>query len=760
MDRNNDRKAYFPQILIALLLSVSSVFAASVYLNDFQIIAGGAGLYSSGTSIFLNESYTDTLYYPLLLNPNNYYNSSTLPDGLNMSQVVAGIGNWSADKIDYLLIIDQRYNDTQGYVDYIAAINLTNGTNGVDGVNGMNGQSTNVTVTNNGNGTYLWVFFYANGTNYANFTTSNLTGSQGIQGIQGIQGVAGINGTNGVNGTSFSVSTGYLYDNGSNVIFFNETKLNSTIDSRDNDSVYNFTNGTGLLLSGTIFSISNVYLNSNYLNVSDQRYNDSVSQLFENGTGISSIQAKGIKGDGQMRLVNGSSTITGIGTTFLGGGLKNLEAYAYFYIGSKKYFAWPVSSNTSATLTATLFGGAINWTYANLTTDFYLLINNASGDESRALGMSSTASGLASLAAGSKTVASGSYSFAAGDTTIANATGAVALGVSTVASGYNSFASGFSTTASGNTAFAAGQNTVADGLYGVAMGYGSHAGSYSFAFGRETNAEAVGAVSMGYKTNVTSYADLVIGRYNVGGGTFNSWVATDPVFEIGNGASTSSLSNALTIYKNGNQSINGNMSINGSVFLNGVLLTMSSNVADGSLNTTKLNSTNSPIVNDFVSVGTNGQFTYTRGEFIESINITTTQLSTTSNTVWTDGTNLTLYLNNASTYLVKCEIVQDAASVYTGVVLRVNTTGTPSYVRTTYTKMSTASAMETFTGTSTSSNSFSATGSSSTASIAQLNSLVVTSSGDSVQTVELRSEVSGSSVHIETGSYCMAVRVS
>ena len=45
----------------------------------------------------------------------------------------------------------------------------------------------------------------------------------------------------------------YIYNNGSNFFFLNETKLNSTIDARDSDTTY--TNGTGLSLVGTTFSL-------------------------------------------------------------------------------------------------------------------------------------------------------------------------------------------------------------------------------------------------------------------------------------------------------------------------------------------------------------------------------------------------------------------------------------------------------------------------------------------------------------------------
>jgi hypothetical protein len=98
------------------------------------------------------------------------------------------------------------------------------GADGQDGINGTDGTSVNISnVIDNADGTYTWIF--SDGTN---FTTSNLTGPQGIQGPQGPAGVNGTDGADGVNGTdgtSFDVSGAYLYNNGSNVIFFNDSAL-------------------------------------------------------------------------------------------------------------------------------------------------------------------------------------------------------------------------------------------------------------------------------------------------------------------------------------------------------------------------------------------------------------------------------------------------------------------------------------------------------------------------------------------------------
>lgn len=106
----------------------------------------------------------------------------------------------------------------------------------------------------------------------------------------------------------------------------------------------------------------------------------------------------------------------------------------------------------------------------------------------------------------------------------------IAMGFSTEASGLASFTAGVLSSASGYAATAFGQQTIAPGIYSVAHGY-------------RTYGEAM---------NVA-----VFGRFNVGGGNPTSWVATDPLFEVGNGYGSSSFqrNNAFTILKNGNVGI-------------------------------------------------------------------------------------------------------------------------------------------------------------------------------------------------------------
>jgi len=114
-----------------------------------------------------------------------------------------------------------------------------------------------------------------------------------------------------------------------------------------------------------------------------------------------------------------------------------------------------------------------------------------------------------------------------------------------IASGTNSVAFGYNTTASGYQSTAFGAYTTAT-LYG------------STAFGYTTNASGWYSTAFGITTSAQSFASFVIGRCNEVSGTTGSWVLTDPIFVIGNGAwsgDCTSSHNAMTVLKNGNVGI-------------------------------------------------------------------------------------------------------------------------------------------------------------------------------------------------------------
>ncbi len=94
----------------------------------------------------------------------------------------------------------------------------------------------------------------------------------------------------------------------------------------------------------------------------------------------------------------------------------------------------------------------------------------------------------------------------------------------------------------GASSIGVGTNVTASGTDSSAFGYGSTAsGAYSFAAG-------IGTVALAYDS-------VALGAYNIPSGSGTGWVATDPLFTIGNGSGSTSLSSALTVLKNGNVGI-------------------------------------------------------------------------------------------------------------------------------------------------------------------------------------------------------------
>ncbi|MEE4177055.1 MAG: hypothetical protein V2I46_06045 [Bacteroides sp.] len=151
--------------------------------------------------------------------------------------------------------------------------------------------------------------------------------------------------------------------------------------------------------------------------------------------------------------------------------------------------------------------------------------------------------GDGSTAMGSRTIASGESSTAMGSGTIASGEASTAMGLGTTASEISSFAMGFGTEATGISSTAMGYSSIASGHTSTAIGY-------------FTNASGNNSTALGNFTNAPSAFETVIGTYNTAytPASINSWNAADRLFVIGNGTS-SALSNAMTVLKNGNVGI-------------------------------------------------------------------------------------------------------------------------------------------------------------------------------------------------------------
>ncbi len=119
-----------------------------------------------------------------------------------------------------------------------------------------------------------------------------------------------------------------------------------------------------------------------------------------------------------------------------------------------------------------------------------------------------------------------------------------ASGFNTIASGNYSSALGFITTASGDYSSSIGAYTIASNDYATAMGYASVAsGRASTALGFSTTSKAVGSFSTGLFNDISDSPSP------------SATFPTDRIFQIGNGNSEATRSNAVTVLKNGNAGI-------------------------------------------------------------------------------------------------------------------------------------------------------------------------------------------------------------
>ncbi|MCB2220286.1 MAG: tail fiber domain-containing protein [Bacteroidetes bacterium] len=109
----------------------------------------------------------------------------------------------------------------------------------------------------------------------------------------------------------------------------------------------------------------------------------------------------------------------------------------------------------------------------------------------------------------------------------------------------------------GWASIAIGNNTRASGAGSVALGIRANAINFgSVALGHLSRTKGNSAVSAGYYTRADAFVSMAVGAGNVGGGSSDSWINTDPIFEVGNSIDTNNRSNAFTVMKNGRVGIN------------------------------------------------------------------------------------------------------------------------------------------------------------------------------------------------------------
>lgn len=185
---------------------------------------------------------------------------------------------------------------------------------------------------------------------------------------------------------------------------------------------------------------------------------------------------------------------------------------------------------------------------------------NNIGFASAAFGSNTKALGESSAAFGSNNEAMGSYAFVTGRESKATGIYSVATGYRTEAQGYATSTFGENTIAAFDYAFATGTRTSAIGAASFTSGaYNLAYGIASFATGYEGIVNADFGVVTGRRNVNNAYASLVIGTFNdsIIGTSKTTFVATDPVFIVGNGTADNARSNALVVRKNGDAAITG-----------------------------------------------------------------------------------------------------------------------------------------------------------------------------------------------------------
>ena len=182
-----------------------------------------------------------------------------------------------------------------------------------------------------------------------------------------------------------------------------------------------------------------------------------------------------------------------------------------------------------------------------------------------------------SVAMGSGNTASGQFSLALVNGSSAEAESAVAIGNGARAVQQDDMALGQSALANGSSATAIGESTEATGQSSIAIGSSAHSiGLESTALGKSCQAEATNSTAIGFASQALgneslaigsgirtdSFREFSLGSHNTnGGGNKTTWVATDRLLAIGNGATALGASNAMVILKNGNTGIGINSPI-------------------------------------------------------------------------------------------------------------------------------------------------------------------------------------------------------
>ncbi|MFZ9596738.1 MAG: DUF1566 domain-containing protein, partial [Bdellovibrionia bacterium] len=285
-----------------------------------------------------------------------------------------------------------------------------------------------------------------------------------------------------------------------------------------------------------------------------------VSRAGDSMSGALSLPANGLAVGSNQLVVSGGNVGIGVGSPS-----NALTVNGSFAV---PYRAW----NTGPSVNLPNFSGGSDlnvmfWDqkkgafFAGEVSGISLTPNNM-GDASASFGFDTRALAEASATFGFETRALGWASFSAGSANQVYGDGSFIAGGGynqiSVTGDYSFLGGGYNNDVTSYSSFLAGgmdnlvsgdESFVGGGDYNQAIGWASFVG------GGWTN-RARGDLSfvIGEQNDSKSYAQFTLGRFNAWSGTENptAWVATDPLFVVGNGTSTAARSNAFMMLKNGN----------------------------------------------------------------------------------------------------------------------------------------------------------------------------------------------------------------
>jgi len=337
---------------------------------------------------------------------------------------------------------------------------------------------------------------------------------------------------------------------------------NLTASWTDIDTDTTYSNGSGLILTGTAFSLNEDYTDILY---------------FKNGSGASFSKINVI---GALNITNffGEAYFETPDALFSNNVHAN-QFYGYLNASDVQNSYWYNANNPKHYLNSTNAGTLylMNGSGANLTN---LVVNNGFMflPDKPALRVFSVTNwtddniGIYSVAVGLYSFANGTYSIAMGNGAIATSNQAIAIGGGAYASGAYSLALGPSTFALGENAVAIGPFSNASGQYSQVMGYSSlAAGQFATSIGFQSIANGISSFALGRGVKADGYNSYAFGRYTNASGSYS--------YVLGRGASSeaplvNSQDNSLVVGWNSTiLRVNGSgIDVNGTIYENGLAL--------------------------------------------------------------------------------------------------------------------------------------------------------------------------------------------